>query len=227
MHDSLHPQCYPSLVVAGLTSEPGMSKRLVPHQKLQPRRNGQLHHLVHAGLRVHARGIPCAQIAGLELQITNGSERGGRGHGGPPGIGQRNVVGGFIGYRSRGAALRRSRNNCHNQKQNQKQPRQHAGSAALVGTAALGRPARDGLALREAASTCSSIRRTHPPTTTCQAARTESFRPKTSMTVMSIALAHPASSRDRSIFQFPIRKRELVKCSNGNMANGSCSASTT
>src|SRR5882762_4326697 len=84
MYDSLHPQRYPALVVAGLTSEPGMSKRLVPHQKLQPRRNGQLHHLVHAGLRVHTRGIPCAQIAGLELQITNGSERGGRGHGGPP-----------------------------------------------------------------------------------------------------------------------------------------------
>ncbi len=42
------------------------------------------------------------------------------------------------------------------------------------------------------------------------------------MAVMRMALAHPAISRKRPFFQLPMRLRELVKCSSGNMANGSC-----
>jgi len=44
---------------------------------------------------------------------------------------------------------------------------------------------------------------------------------------MRIALDQPAISRNQPFFQAPIRFRELVNCSSGNMAKGSCNASTT
>jgi hypothetical protein len=48
-----------------------------------------------------------------------------------------------------------------------------------------------------------------------------------SIMVMSSALPQPAINRNQPSFHVPIFLRELVKCSSGNMANGSCSASTT
>ena len=40
------------------------------------------------------------------------------------------------------------------------------------------------------------------------------------MAVIRIALAQPAASRNQPFFHLPMRLRELVKCSSGNMANG-------
>ena len=48
-----------------------------------------------------------------------------------------------------------------------------------------------------------------------------------SSAVIRMALAHPAIRRKSPLFQAPIRRRELVKCKSGNMANGSCNAKTT
>ncbi len=48
-----------------------------------------------------------------------------------------------------------------------------------------------------------------------------------SMAVIRTALAQPAVSRNHPFFHCPIRRRELVKCSSGNMAKGSCSANIT
>ena len=44
---------------------------------------------------------------------------------------------------------------------------------------------------------------------------------------MSNAEPHPAMSRNQPSRHCPIRLRELARCSRGNIANGSCSASTT
>src|SRR5215472_12034322 len=67
----------------------------------------------------------------------------------------------------------------------------------------------------------------YPPTITRHAAFSESGRPTTSMMVIRIALAHPAIRRNQPLRHFPVRRCELVKCNNGNMANGNCSAKTT
>ena len=48
-----------------------------------------------------------------------------------------------------------------------------------------------------------------------------------SIAVIRIALAQPAISRNQPFLHSPMRRREVVNCNNGNMANGSCSASTT
>src|SRR5271166_3029970 len=71
------------------------------------------------------------------------------------------------------------------------------------------------------------LSRRHPPTMTCHAAFSESGRPKMSIAVIRIALPQPAIRRNQPFFQGPIRLRELVNCRSGNMANGSCKASTT
>ena len=47
------------------------------------------------------------------------------------------------------------------------------------------------------------------------------------MEVIRIALVQPAISRKRPFLHEPMRARELVNCSSGNMAKGNCSASTT
>src|SRR5437899_367058 len=62
---------------------------------------------------------------------------------------------------------------------------------------------------------------------TCHAALSDSGKPQRSITVITIALDHPAINRTGPSFHLPILSRELVKCKSGNMAKGSCSASTT
>ena len=48
-----------------------------------------------------------------------------------------------------------------------------------------------------------------------------------SIAVIKRALPQPVISRNQPLRHCPMRLRELVKCSSGNMASGSCSASTT
>ena len=47
------------------------------------------------------------------------------------------------------------------------------------------------------------------------------------MAVISTALAQPAASSQAALRQVPMIERLLAKCSSGNMAKGSCRASTT
>ena len=48
-----------------------------------------------------------------------------------------------------------------------------------------------------------------------------------SIAVINTALPHPAISKNQPSFHLPILFREEVKSKRGNMANGSCRASTT
>src|SRR6266436_1198351 len=72
-----------------------------------------------------------------------------------------------------------------------------------------------------------SFSRHYPPVMTCHAALSESGKPYRSMAVIRMALAQPAISKNHPFFHAPMRLRELVKWSSGNMAKGSCKASTT
>src|SRR6202023_1600280 len=69
--------------------------------------------------------------------------------------------------------------------------------------------------------------RDQPPAITCHAVLTDSGSPKMSMAVISSAHAQPAAASNGPAFHVPIRRRELANQSSGNIANGSCSASTT
>src|ERR1700686_2386081 len=71
------------------------------------------------------------------------------------------------------------------------------------------------------------VRPLYPPTMTCHAERSESGSPQISRAVIKIALPQRPAINSHPLFHLPISAPELVKCRSGNMANGSCSASTT
>src|SRR5690242_4536534 len=59
--------------------------------------------------------------------------------------------------------------------------------------------------------------RIYRPTMTCQADLSESGSPLTSMAVITRALPQPANKRTQPFFHLPIRLRDEVKWSSGNM----------
>ena len=61
----------------------------------------------------------------------------------------------------------------------------------------------------------------HPPMMTFHASSSASGSPYTSIAVISRALPQPAIKRNQPVRHLPMRLREEVKCSNGNMAKGS------